>query len=284
MRSLRYALVIVGLAVLCAEAPAEPGASWLLTYAGKSTNELIWDHRAASLIHASLPAALAGNVEAALGGPPDPVIVSGQRYVSMSACLPHACGEKGFLWVDTQTGTALGADADCSYARKGTARPCAVMLGSMSLSHEGIPAEAVQALRAWMADQNILPVSVEFMDPVGRPSKLDAASYAPRERFHPPADGPSFDCTRASAPIETDICTDAGLARLDLELAQLYERIRHGHATLPARQELRDLQQQWLGHRDSRCLAAADRKACLTEEYQRQRETLENWLPGRPLR
>jgi hypothetical protein len=84
--------------------------------------------------------------------------------------------------------------------------------------------------------------------------------------FHPPAGEPSFDCTRASARIER----------------RLYGQIRQGYDTVAVQHELRDLQRQWLGHRDSRCLAAADRKACLTEEYQRQRETLENGGSGPP--
>jgi uncharacterized protein YecT (DUF1311 family) len=284
MPSLRYALAAAALAVLGQAAPAAPAPSWLLTYAGKSTNELIWDKRAAGLIHESLPAALADPVQAGLGGPPDPVHVNGQRYVWMSACVPHACGEKGFLWVDTRTGHALGADADCDYPGEGQPWSCAITLGSSGLTLAGIPPQARQALRAWMTDQNLVPKSVAFAGPDGTQAVLDPAAYAPPARFRPPAGGPSFDCAGVSSPLETVICGDPHLARLDLELAQLYGQMRHGFASESDQRQLRDLQRQWVQHRNSRCLAAADRKACLAEEYQQQRETLGNWVPARGAR
>jgi uncharacterized protein YecT (DUF1311 family) len=281
MGSKRYALVILVLALLCREAPASQDCAWLLAYAGKSTNQLIWDKRIGSLIHDALPASLADRVAGALGGPPDPVFVTDRRYVSMSACFPHACGEKAFLWVDTQTGNALGAHADCSYPENGAAWRCAVRLGSTGLSRDTIPVQAAQALRAWMTEQGLALESIGFIGRDGTVQELDAAVYAPAEKFHPPAGGPSFDCARASSQIEADICGDPAVARLDLDLATLYEQIRHGVATEPAQQALRDLQRQWLQHRNSRCSAVADRAACLTEEYQRQRETLGNWVPAR---
>jgi hypothetical protein len=182
LRSMTLALALGGFTLLCHQAPAAPGPTWLLSYGGKPTNRVIDDRRTVSLIHESLPAALADKVEGALGGPPDLVQVNAQRYVSMSACFPHACNEKGFFWVDTQTGTALGADADCSYAGEGWG--CAIKLGSMGLSGGAIPPEAMQALRAWMAAQKLVPDSLTFVGADGRLAPLETASYAPLAQSH----------------------------------------------------------------------------------------------------
>lgn len=280
MRSLQYTLLVAVLGV-CHGLAAASSPSWLLDFAGKSTNALIWDKRTAGLIRESLPAGLAGRVTDALGGPPDPVRVSAQRYVWVSACVPHSCGDKGFLWVDTQTGHALGANADCKYSGQGQPWLCAIALGSASLTQEAIPPEALQALRAWMTDQDLVPKSITFAGSDGVRTQLDPAVYAPPKGFRPPEGGPSFDCARASSPLETDICGDPQLARLDLELARLYTRVRQGSDRAPEQQQLQDLQRQWLRHRNSRCSAAADRKACLAEEYQQQHTVLEHWTPAR---
>jgi hypothetical protein len=179
VKSLRHAFVIAASALLCGEALAASSSSWLLGYGGKSTNALITDKRAATLIHKGLPAELADKVEGALGGPPELVRVSAQRYVSMSACFPHACNVKGFLWVDAQTGLVLGADADCSFGGEGKAWPCVITLGSMGLSREAIPEAAVQGLRAWMRNQKLEPVSVAFIGADGVRAQLDLAGYVP---------------------------------------------------------------------------------------------------------
>lgn len=283
---MRFALVFAAATLSCCtgETLAAADGSWLLAYTGKSTNEFVWDKRADKLIHDSLPKSLADKVRPALGGAPDPVFVTEKRYVSVSANFPHWSHQKAFLWVDTKTGAALGAYAEGRDADHG-ATPLgdwryAITLGSVELTADDIPAQAARALRAWITDHDLALDSVEFMGRDGTVRQLDASAYAPRERFHPPAGGPSFDCAKASSPVEADICANAALAKLDLELATLYGQLHEAGGTQPAQNQLRDLQRQWLRGRDSRCSAAADRTACLTEEYRRQRETLEHWVPA----
>jgi uncharacterized protein YecT (DUF1311 family) len=286
MGSMRFALIVAAVTLSCCvgEAFAAADASWLLAYTGKSTNEFIWDKRANKLIHDSLPKDLADKVRPAVGGAPDPVFVKEKRYVSVSATFPHWSRQKGFLWVDTRTGTALGAYAEGRDVSHGTTAlgdwRYALTLGSLELTADDIPPQAVQALRAWITEHDLTLDSVEFMGRDGTVRQLEASAYAPRERFHPPTGGPSFDCAKASSPVESDICANAALAKQDLELATLYEQIHEGVGTEPAQHQLRDLERQWLQRRDSRCSAAADPAGCLAEEYGRQRETLEHWVPA----
>ncbi|QGZ42986.1 DUF1311 domain-containing protein [Pseudoduganella flava] len=260
-------------AVLCgaAWAAAAQPVPWLLDYAGKSTNALIWDKRARPLVNAHVPKALARDVVDALGGPPDPVIVTDKRYVSMSACVAHACPVKGFFWIDTATGAALGANYDDG----------ALRLGSNDFAADAVPEPALKALRDWIAEEQLRPASVEFIDRQGKSSKADVAAFAPPARFVPPEGGPSFDCAQAGNAIERAICGTPALALADLELTKLYTEIRHGHDTLAARAELQALQRQWLRERDKQCRAAADLPGCLLDQYRAQHKRLMNWLPGR---
>lgn len=61
--------------------------------------------------------------------------------------------------------------------------------------------------------------------------------------------GPSFDCARASTPVERAICADAELAELDRRMADRYAAVRRA---LPAeaRQALLEDQRWFLGVRD----------------------------------
>jgi uncharacterized protein YecT (DUF1311 family) len=267
MRKLIVAAVLCGAAWASAAQPVP----WLLDYEGQSTNKLIWDKRARPLVRAHVPKALARDVVDALGGPPDPVVVTDKRYVSISACVAHAGPVKGFFWIDTQTGAALGANY---YDGK-------LRLGSNDFGADAVPEPARKALRDWLAEEQLRATSVEFIDRQGKSGKQDVAAFAPPARFLPPDGGPSFDCAKAATPIERAICAAPALAQSDLELTRLYTEIRHGYDTLAARAELQALQRQWLRERDKTCRAAADVAGCLLDQYRAQHQRLRNWVPGR---
>lgn len=90
-------IAVVALASQSAEAIATD-ASWMLTYAGRSTNALICDPRISSVVKESLPRSLSGPVLNGLGGPPNPIFVVGST-LSASACIAHSCPDKGFFWI-----------------------------------------------------------------------------------------------------------------------------------------------------------------------------------------
>lgn len=263
---------LIALLALSASALAHAATiDWPLSYEGKSTNAFIWDKRAKELIQTRVPSKLARDVLAGLGGPPEPVFVVDKRYVSASACVPHACPEKGFFWIDTQTGQGLGADIFDG----------ALRLGSNSLSAKQIPAPARRALIDWMSANDVTPVSVEFIDNRGASTSIDAAQFKPAAHFEPTAEGPSYDCKAAATRVEKTICADAALAKQDLALAKLLKEIRQGHDNIASRNELRDFQRKWLKDRDAACATAADINTCLGKQYQAQNDRLMNWIPGR---
>lgn len=64
------------------------------------------------------------------------------------------------------------------------------------------------------------------------------------------ADGPSFDCSKAKAPIELLICDDPELIRLDALVGQEYA---HRLAASDAKETVKTEQRAWLGSRFERC-------------------------------
>lgn len=249
--------------------------AWLLSYEGKSTNELVWDSRTHALVQTRVPAKLSRALIEALGGPPDPVFVRDGRYVSLSACAFHACGEKGFLWVDTRSGVGLGA-----VAQQWQHLPKTLILGSNAFAADAIPAAARTALLEWLSERDVQPASVTFVDRSGRETELEVARFTPPEKFQPPLSGPSFDCARAATRIETAICNDGSLSKADLELSRLYREIRHGHDTVGVWSELAEFERSWVRSRDAECGGRADVVPCLLQKYQQQHDALWNWLPS----
>ncbi|MGI4844466.1 MAG: lysozyme inhibitor LprI family protein [Janthinobacterium lividum] len=247
---------------------------WLLSYQGKSTNALIWDKRTRRLVETRVPAKLSRLVLAGLGGPPGPVVVSGGRFVAASACVAHACPDKGFFWIDAKTGVGLGAYFG------GTA----LQLGSNGMQAGAIPADARRAVLAWLAEQELRPMTVEFIGRSGKPTALPPASFTPPGQVQPRPGGPSFDCARAATPVEKAICADPALASQDLALARLVKEVGLGHATVDAREQLRTLQRRWIRERDTACSAPSGRTACLAAQYRAQHERIANWAPSNAAR
>lgn len=266
---MQFRFIALALAALIPVAAMAGSTSWMLDYHGKSTNQFIWDKRATALVNSRVPASLSEQVLASLGGPPDPVIIADNRYVSIAACRPHSCMEKGFLWVDTQTGTGLGV-----YYLEG-----ALQLGSNSLSADYIPPQARAALIAWLSEQDLPTTSVEFIGRNGASTSLDAARYSAPPKFHPTPAGPAFDCKLAASQVEKAICSDSGLSAQDLALNQLYQRIHLGSGTTIAQGQLLDLQRAWLKDRNQQCSQSSNTVACLKDQYTAQYDKLNNWVP-----
>jgi uncharacterized protein YecT (DUF1311 family) len=85
--------------------------------------------------------------------------------------------------------------------------------------------------------------------------------------------GPSFDCVRATTPIERAICADASLAALDAELGEAYAAARQRVPT-PERERLRAEQRAWIRERAARCGDPVD-VACLRAALIERRVALE---------
>ena len=78
----------------------------------------------------------------------------------------------------------------------------------------------------------------------------------------PPPARPSFDCRRARNSAERTICSDQGLANLDVQMARRYARMQN-NVDGKAAQILRDEQREWLRRRD-----ACETRECLALMYE----------------
>jgi uncharacterized protein YecT (DUF1311 family) len=198
--------------------------------------------------------------------------------------------EKGFFWIDTLTGHALGAfiAADlASYLGPNSIAPSTstmLQLGSNSIGPGQLPPEAKQALINWLSDENIRVDQVVFFYGSGAPVTLDDSDLKPRSTFKPRAGGPAFDCSLARNDVERTVCSDTNLAAQDLALSKLYNEIYRGSATQYARQQLRQLQREWLQQRDRDCATSVNGTACLSTHYDAQTSVLSNWVPVAPPR
>ena len=260
---------VSALALILATAPAATPVSWPLAYAGRSTNEMMNDKRTAPLIRKRLPSALAERVIDALSGPPNPLLVSGNRYVAMSACVPHFCPIKGFFWLDTKTGTGIG----------GIFYEDTLRLGSTDVSASAIPASARAAVVDWLTDEALVPAVVRFARSNGAGTVVDPSGFQPRARYRPREGGPSFDCASASGVVRKAICADSALSAADLAMSESFDEMRHGYATTGDRAELTAFQNAWLRRRDAECATPSDVKACIMASFQTQRTALGKWLP-----
>jgi uncharacterized protein YecT (DUF1311 family) len=286
-RCIKTALRVIAVVALVSQAAEAlcADASWMLSYAGRSTNALIWDQRINGVVEESLPPILSATVLEGLGGPPNPVFVVGPT-LSASACVAHSCPDKGFFWIDTASGTALGASASlwgCDGGADIDLR-CELLLGSRRIaSFQNIPASGKQALMAWMNENGIRVKVVRFVDAANKITGLDPAEFRLTERFHPPSTGPGFDCQIARSQIEKAVCGNPTLAKLDLEMADLYGQMHLGYDTVGDREQLRALQRAWLARRGAVCPDEPDQVQCLAAEYRRQHDVLENWIPTREM-
>jgi len=128
-----------------------------------------------------------------------------------------------------------------------------------------------------LAVYDATPVAVPAPAPTQKP-----AAPAPAPAPAPPAPAPekkaapakpvkpSFDCATARVPAEKAICANPELARLDIEMVDLYiarkRAFRGGRRATLRRQQL-----QWLGQRN----ACRSDVACLTNVYQKRIQQLQ---------
>lgn len=88
------------------------------------------------------------------------------------------------------------------------------------------------------------------------------AAPAAQSTVAPAAAAPSFDCAKASTPVEKSICADPLLSRLDRAMADNYSAMRNSDIGAEAREELKASQRQWAAARSS-----CSTTQCLADRY-----------------
>lgn len=104
-------------------------------------------------------------------------------------------------------------------------------------------------------------IGAALQDAAALPAAAIAAPAAQIPVSAAPA-GPSFDCAKASTPVEKTICADPLLGRLDRAMADNYSAMRNSDIGVEAREELKASQRQWTAARSS-----CSTTQCLADRY-----------------
>jgi hypothetical protein len=169
----------VGILAFCAwNAAHAESLGWALAYEGKDNQSFLYDPRAVRLISRSLGIASSSREMLAFHGVPAPVNVVARRYVWSSSCEAHQCPfNRGFFWLDSDTGETLAARATVSYRERGV-----LMIGGSLPSIHSVSPEALETLRKWIAANDLHFESVQYRPNVAnqnsRITTLDPAEYS----------------------------------------------------------------------------------------------------------
>jgi hypothetical protein len=174
-------------AVPCAARPAAhttiaaTDASWVRSYAGPAEalpttahapdvqgreNALLWDARFLPLLRSSFPqhqwfwrdhgefTPLPDLIRTFMGVPGS-ALLDKDRYVTASGCVPHDCGDKGMLWIDTGSEPARLVFAATGIVNEGPqraslpARDHLWLFCSRPLNWQKLPLELLSSIRRW---------------------------------------------------------------------------------------------------------------------------------------
>ncbi|WP_299802758.1 MliC family protein [uncultured Shewanella sp.] len=115
----------------------------------------------------------------------------------------------------------------------------------------------------------ILATGLVLLTACGAATEQNAESAKAESAKSKPAEAhtrmtPSFDCAKAQGQVETLICHDAELAKLDRKMAQIYEAAL---VNIPASEQPKAMQRGWIKGRND-CWKAQDVRECVLQNYQ----------------
>ena len=146
--------------------------------------------------------------------------------------------------------------------------------GSTFVSHAGMPnqrpVEVIQSDPvAFVAPPKRVAQVEPNNPPQPQPASVEAASSAATPEDSKPvavqSEGPSFDCTKASTPVEKAICAEPKLAMLDVSVAEAYKAVL---ATAPDKEAVKRQQSDWRRNVRDVCSTST----CIVQAYMTRME------------
>jgi uncharacterized protein YecT (DUF1311 family) len=134
--------------------------------------------------------------------------------------------------------------------------------------HSTPGAYAVRGMTPHAPTEKDLADCMAVMDREGHgPDPGSEEWWAACDRLRARRGAPSFDCSKASGPVEALICSDPELAALDVELARLYQAVS-AKMSGRERKTLRTYQRGWLkGRNDCWKAVGVGVRACVEASY-----------------
>lgn len=138
------------------------------------------------------------------------------------------------------------------------------------------PAQLAQIAFEWNPDALVLHFGEYAVAPYAagpQDVRIPMPAIAGITRPDPRAPAASFDCAKASSPVEKTVCADAALARLDRQVGEAYARTREADFNPKARTAALESQRAWLAARDKAC--GGGNAACLSDSYRKRLAALQ---------
>ncbi|MGC1186350.1 MAG: hypothetical protein WA871_03055 [Candidatus Acidiferrales bacterium] len=246
--------------------------TFLSSIDGQQTNVVIRNKAYAKLLRSVVPDCLfhlgtdmpvSGALEFALGGKPVPAQIRDGRYVMVSSLVDMSVKARGFLWIDMQTGIALGG----IYFRPYNGEPTPTLtifsrqVKEKSLEMSQLPPAFVADLAQWSGPAHIPPVETRYFI-TGSDEKILLAhdeDYCVAAPGYPDPD--------------EDTCEQMNADAADTDMTAAYYLEQTNHIPNSTERTITgDEQVSWIQIRDDTCRADADPLRChirMTREHTR---------------
>ena len=166
----------------------KPDLSWALGYDGQYSDALAGDKNLIGFVRQQFdtyrlpfwnPDRPSTAVVDFLGGPSDPVVVQGTRYLSASGCVAHFCADKGFFWLDIKTRESLLGFVNMDRSASGNQPHLWLLLGP-PITFSAIPDPALKSVQRWYgtfsSEKSVLQGSTLKPEKIAKVTEIEAAS------------------------------------------------------------------------------------------------------------
>jgi uncharacterized protein YecT (DUF1311 family) len=246
--------------------------TFLNGFAGQSSSDVAQDKQFKKLLHATLPDCLfhyghdisvSDALETVLAGPALPVQIRDGRYVMVSGSAGPNVWGRGFMWIDMQTGIALGGFY--FHPTNGEPTPTLTIFSKQvkekSLEMSQLPPAFAEDLNQWFGPAHISPVTIRYFI-TGNNEKI---LLAHDEDFCAPLPG-------AATPDE-DTCEQMNADAADDDMTGAYYLEQTDHIPNATERTITGEEQvAWIQIRDTTCGAFVDPLGChirMTREHTR---------------
>jgi hypothetical protein len=201
---------------------------FLNDYAGRPANDILHEQKLRELVAAVVPYApfhlgldmpLPHALESMLQASQVPVEIRDGRYVMVTGIRGQGGRGRGFIWVDTQQGIALGGIF--FYPSNGEPTPTLTLFSSQvnqsSLGFSQLPPAFVQDLTRWAVAEGVPPVTTRYF--INASSQKTVLAH----------DEDFCKMTVADTPTDPNSCSkmNADAARVDTEASHFLDRVNY---------------------------------------------------------
>jgi uncharacterized protein YecT (DUF1311 family) len=251
--------------------------AFLNSFDGSASNDAVRDKQYGKLLHTVVPDCmfhygsdmpLLDALEIVLKGSPLPVQIRDGRYVMVSGRSGPYLSGRGFMWIDTQDGIALGGFY--FHPTNGEPTPTVTIFSKQvkenSLEMSQLPPAFAEDLSQWSAENNVPPVTTRYFI-TGSNEKI---LLEHDEDYCAPTDGTTAE----------DDCEQMNADASDIDMNAAYYLEQVNHATNATEWMITGQDQvAWIQIRDDTCRIGPDPLRCHIRMTRERTHTIINRHP-----